>query len=339
VPFQNTGTVLENIVVLEAARVLMQVTGETGPLTLASAFAMPTRSPWRHAAKYAHEGSLTDDVLDALAQADRVRQAPPTSYPALLHACLRDDRSQGPNGALLVAVLAQHEGHPLRLWLNDLPPARARYGASLPTKADLQRLLLDLLGEADDDAGHDGLHAVATCDVPYPDSLDALQTTLARWTDDGACAARLGFLDPNVYHADGRDGPETSSDDHRAWLRALRTGPTDGGDAFGGPVVAVHFTAKRHTPTLHDDLRRLHQDGTAAGYPVSAAYMHRHYAVHASVRGCDGCDPNALADALDAAVTRAWDTWCAVAVRRDEGPARLHVYADGEETDLGTPAT
>jgi hypothetical protein len=175
---------------------------------------------------------------------------------------------------------------------------------------------------------------VRTCEAPYPGSLGALRDALAAWADGGREAARLGFLDPNAYHAAGRDGPQTARADHRAWLRTLAT-PADGDDAFAGPLVAVHFTAKRDLPTLRADLGRLHADGRAAGYPVSCAYRHRHYAVAVNVRGCAGCDPNALADALDAAMVRAWHTWHAAALHRPDAPAVLHAYADGQELDVG----
>ena len=363
-PFQNTGTLLENLVVLEAARVLLRATAAAdGPLTVATAFAMPPRGPWRYAAKYAHEDVFTDAVLDRLAAADPADlAAAPTSYAALLARCLRDDRAQGPNAALLVGLLAQRLRRPVRLWLNDLPDARARYGPSLPSRDALQATLhalapdalapdalaLDALApDSDtpaDDAGDavpeggeadafEALAAVRTCDTPYPDSFGALRDALATWAGDDREAARLGFLDPNVYHAEGRDGPQTARADHRAWLRTLATAAD--GDAFDRPLVAAHFTAKRDLPTLRADLKRLHADGQAAGYPVSCAYRHRHYAVAVNVRGCAGCDPNALADALDAAMVRAWQAWHAAALQRPDDPAVLHAYADGQELDVG----
>jgi hypothetical protein len=326
-PFQNAGTVLENLVVLAAARTLRRRTRPTdGPLDFASAFAMPPFSPWRHAEKYAHEATLAPAVLDRLRAAGAADlDAPPTSYPQLMRRCLRHRPDDGPNGALLVALLTQLGGGRLRMWLNDLPDDAARYGATLGP--------LDAIGTAADAcclrSRPDVPGAVATTGTAYPASLDHLAATLTDWSAQETPRARLGFLDPNAYFAEGKDGPHTARPDHRTWLMHL-AGAGSGGAPRAVPTVSVHFLAKRSAPERTADLQRLAEDGTAAGYAAARAYVHRHYALAVNLHGPDaaGC-----ADALDTAVADAWRTWYRVAVRRKDGPAPLRLFIDGTETD------
>jgi hypothetical protein len=119
-PVQNNGTLLENIVVAEAAQFLCHrtTTGEAhGPLDFANAFAMPPLSEWRDTAQYDYQVGLREARLDRLAEAV---DEPGGSYTALLRRCLRANRAAGPNGALLVGAIFRAAGRPARMWLNDL---------------------------------------------------------------------------------------------------------------------------------------------------------------------------------------------------------------------------
>ena len=78
-PIQNVGTLLENIVLLEAARVLASRT--TDRLALVNAFAMPPLSSWRDGAKYEYQVGFTDQVLERVVL---LPAGAPTSYSALL---------------------------------------------------------------------------------------------------------------------------------------------------------------------------------------------------------------------------------------------------------------
>jgi len=89
-PRLNYGTLLENIVVLEATRLSLDQIGGEDRLALASAFAMPPLTQcWCRPAEE------------------------PNRY------------TGGPNGALLAAMLAAQRRRAIRLWVND---DAGRYG-------------------------------------------------------------------------------------------------------------------------------------------------------------------------------------------------------------------
>lgn len=96
-PIQNIGTLLENIVLVEAARVLISQTHER--LALVNAFAMPPLGSWRDGTKYEYQVGFADQVLERVVTLPTAR---PTSYIALLWRCLQHDRAQGPNGAAVL---------------------------------------------------------------------------------------------------------------------------------------------------------------------------------------------------------------------------------------------
>lgn len=294
-PFQNTGTLLENLTLVAATRLLFSTT--EGPLDVASAFSMPPLTVWRRAERYADASPLfTIQQLDAVART--APDAAPDTYRALLHQCLAYDRLRGPNGALLIGLLAAHHGRPLRAWVEDTDAASAHYG---PTQSHLEALGT-YVSTISRPAHGSPFRALVATDTPFPECLRELRAQLTTWMRDRPAAARLGYLDPNVYAPHAASGPRTSSASHRRWLQALRKEAPDW-------AVSVHFSSNRDVRTHLQHLAHLHADAQHAGYTVSRTYRHQAHTTTVSVHSADADEALRYADALDAAVQADWAQW------------------------------
>lgn len=294
-PFQNTGTLLENLTLVAATRLLLSTT--EGLLDVASAFSMPPLTVWRRAERYADASPLfTIQQLDAVARA--APDASPHTYRALLHQCLTYDRLRGPNGALLVGLLAAQHGRPLRAWVEDTEAASAHYG---PTQSHLEALgtYVSTIGQPTDGSP---FRALVATDTPYPDCLRELRTQLSTWMRERPAAARLGYLDPNVYAPHATSGPRTSSASHRRWLQALRKGDPDW-------AVSVHFSSNRDVRSHLKHLTHLHDDARQAGYTVSRTYRHQAHTTTVSVYNSYADKALRYANALDETVQADWTQW------------------------------
>jgi hypothetical protein len=299
-PIRNMGTLLENIVLVEAMRVLSQGNHINAPIEFLNSFVMPPLSQWiDHATDY----GISAAHLDALRQG----QPPPLqTYQGLLYQCLQHPPEQpgtlGPNGALLSALLTCHAGARLRMWLNDIP--QGHYPNTLPALAAIE-VTVQAVGALPAPWCCDHL---VICETPWPGSLVApapnnLTATLQAW---GATAhARLGYLDPNRYRILNGQGPETDSSSHRTWLALLATGTPR-------PVISVHFTAHRNYTELRPEVQQLHADGVAEGYQRTLMTSHSYYHTVCNIRHPDGeAAAHQLATELQAAVQSAWAGWFA----------------------------
>lgn len=296
-PIRNMGTLLENLVLLEAFR-LLSASSPSSPLELANSFAMPPLAPW---IDHSHDACFSAEQLRRLGRSEPPE---PRSYAGLLWACLQQPPKQpgtvGPNGALLCTLLAAQQGTALRLWLNDVP--EGHYGNALPGLGAIAKDVRSLLGRSLPPGSE-----VVTCSTAYPDSLqqgaDSLRSVLAGWPD--GASARLGFLDPMRYRVSDPVPGETSSSDHRLWLRLLAAG-------FGRPVVAVHFTGHRDWARLRPEVEEIRMDAAAEGYVAALTSSWAHYHVLALVRDPAG-DGAAFdfARKLEANLEEEWRAWCA----------------------------
>jgi hypothetical protein len=127
-PLRNHGTLLEQVVLLEVARLLFEQPG-TEPVDFANSFALPLLSDWK---KGTHDAQFDAKKLLANVQ----QPGPVASYSQLLASTCAPDAKQGPNGALLIALLARWLAIPLRMWLNDDLPVVTTSLKSLPTTLD-----------------------------------------------------------------------------------------------------------------------------------------------------------------------------------------------------------
>lgn len=226
-PIQNVGTLLENLVVTEASMALLSFCHKMVPFEFVNAFAMPPLSPWR---PHAQNVGFDPGTLNKVQSERGSLLGAGAAYPALLRASLNQNPSVGPNAAMLVAAACLKAGVPCRMWLNDIRDGH--YGDAVPELEKVATLAAALC-PMECDAVND--LDVRVSDVDYPDSTLELAKVLRAWQPAGG--SRLGFLDPMRYRIQGRQGPETSSEDHRKWLRQI---------AFDGPTCAVHFTGRRY---------------------------------------------------------------------------------------------
>lgn len=292
-PFQNTGTLLENIVLIEAARGLFDRTN--GVVEWASAFSMPPLTVWRRAEQYEADSPLfTIERLNAIAAA---KPSEPDSYQAFLHQCLQHNRMLGPNGIVLVGLLAQYRRRSLRAWVEDVPMPAGHYG---PARAPLEALgtYVAALGVY----SHSPFAALDVSTTKYPDCLCDLRDALSRWQSSEPPSARLGYLDPNVYRPEGRTGPQTASADHCRWLRTLASEAVPW-------AITVHFSSNRDRAALRDSLACMHADGDAAGYDTSTSYQHLAHSTTVLVQGPSPEAAAQYAQWLHARVQAAWNTW------------------------------
>jgi hypothetical protein len=309
-PIQNIGTLLENIVVAEAALALLDVREAPGaPLEFANAFAMPPRSPW---VVHKKNAGFDDTVLDRVRDADDTAMHSAPAYARLLRANLREERTRGPNAAMLVAG-AWFGQRPYRMWLNDVPDGH--YGNAIPHLQEISELATATYGV---DGAAKGFE-VCVADTPYPDSLNELSKTLEEWDVVAPAGARLGFLDPMRYRIHGRGSAETSSEDHKRWLAHL---------AFEGHTLALQFTGHSDHPSLERELVALHEDSRSEGYSTSLCFKREHYAVFCASRSPLLETSATIMTNLENRVQRAWRTWnLQFASRLDTG---LRIYQNGE---------
>jgi hypothetical protein len=166
-PIQNIGTLIENLVVVEAAGLLLRRVGDRS-LGFATAFAMPPLSEWRPHSKAV---GISDRALR------QIRDSRDGSeFLKLLRLCLNRFPDQGPIGALLVALLARLRGSGLYLWANDIEAGH--YGNAIPALGSIEALVREILPDCK------VALTVEVCKDAYPDSLRDLRAACDRWKEN-----------------------------------------------------------------------------------------------------------------------------------------------------------
>lgn len=323
-PRLNTGTLLENLVVLEVTRVLASRPDTS--CEFATAFAMPPLTQWWH--KSDSELQMNPRLNASVIQRLLAGQLPvgaPTSLPALLRASLSNapslpvvpyaqtDATQrlpfgGPNGALLAAMLREHYGQPLRLWCNDLPGA-GRYRDDAHEAATecprTSRLAQALVHGAPSAPNLDAFSG-----QPFPQSV----AEFSAWRRP--CSVRIGFLDPDTYTAGGAPGlGQVDSNDHVLWLTNLHV------DAAS--TAGVTFFANHNGPGRPALISAFHEDARA-DFPRSVVFQHDFFMVGVKLRAPDG---DAVLATIQGNVMDAWAAWCTAVGRGADG---LTCWVDGQ---------
>jgi hypothetical protein len=279
-PIQNIGTLLENMVVTEAAAVLVDRLSAGQDLRFVTAFAMPALSEWR---SHRHCVGISPDALRQIAEAGGRSE-----FIDMMSRCLRHFPDQGPNASLLVSLVTTHRGAGLRIWANDIP--NGHYGNAIPSLHDIPRVVREILPECKPSID------ISVCDVAYPLSLDLLEKTLQAWGQSRG--ALLGFLDPMRYVRDSMPGPYTHPSDHRRWLSILREWSSS------QVSLAVHFTANNDWNSRRDELEPLRKDLIESGFPFWLEIGRQHYVVSVGSRHKE------TIEALESRVTASWSEWC-----------------------------
>jgi len=276
VPIQNVATLLENLVVAEAAIVLLDRLRPPQRLGFATAFAMPTISEWR---PHSQAVGISTAALQAVAAGGG-----DSEFIDSMRACLRRFPGQGPNAALLVSLLATRRHVGVRVWANDI--VDGHYGNAMPSLERVAERVTEILPE-----GNPFIDSVV-CELPYPSSLPRLRASVDGWIDVGAV---LGFLDPMRYVRGSCQPDETSSTDHRQWLAILRE---------RDPVLVVHFTGNRDAASLSLELAELREDLGQCGFGSWTEVQRQSYVVSVGSRNSD-----ILAE-LEGRVWGSWQAWC-----------------------------
>ncbi len=305
-PIQNVGTLLENLVVTEAALALLHRCHEREPLEFLNSFAMPPSTPW---VQHSQNGGFEQSTLDRVRAAKDSILLQGVTYPSLLRSNLQSDRGHGPNAALLVAGAALQSGVPCRMWLNDV--RKGHYGDAIPQLEQIECTARAIYGIQD---GHAPGLTVRVSDAAYPDSIADLARTLTEW-DHPLPGARLAFLDPMRYRLRDRQPAQTSSEDHRRWLAQI---------AFAGLTCAVQFTGNRASVDLERELCSLQDDAHAEGYGACRAFQRQHYVVFLAVRSPRPGEPEDGAEEIEGRVRKAWNHWGQTLARRNSWQLRVH---------------
>jgi hypothetical protein len=276
-PIQNVGSLIENMVVTETAGLLLDRMGADQDLGFATAFAMPALSEWR---PHEQDVGISSEALCQIS-----KSGGGSEFIDVMSRCLRYHPDRGPNGALLVSLLATLRRAGLSLWANDV--VHGHYGNAIPSLENIAGIVQEIVPEFSPTV------IVNVCDAPYPSSLDNLRMTLRGWKHH--VGALLGFLDPMRYVRDSRLGPYTHSADHRRWLAILRE---------LGPSLAVHFTANSDSASLLAELDALREDLKQSDLPFWLEIRRQHYVVSVGAP-----DIEAL-DALESRMMASWAAWC-----------------------------
>jgi hypothetical protein len=275
-PIQNIGTLIENIVVTEAASSVLDRSDGNGCVGFVSAFAMPTLSEWR---PHAQATGMSSNALDQIS-----RGADGTDFLRTMSRILSFGRDRGPNGVLLAAVLAGLRGARLRVWANDI--TNGHYGNAIPSLMKVGELANQIV------PGSQPVASVAVSDTPYPRSLDCLASTLENWKDIGGL---VGFLDPMRYITDSTPGPYSRPSDHRRWLSILRQRT---------PLAAVHFTGNSDFTSFFAELNNLRRDLVESGIEYWVEFKRQHYVVSV------GSPSRELLTVIEERTRSSWRGWC-----------------------------
>ncbi len=276
-PIQNVGTLIENLVVTEAAAVLLDCVAPGQSLGFATAFAMPPLSEWR---PHNQAVGMSTNALQGIRNSSGG-----TDFLEVMRACLLHSVEEGPSGTLLVGLLAALRGKQLQVWANDIE--EGHYGNAIPALEQLEATVRNILPSSGASL------KMSVCSTPYPDSINDLKEAIARWRPEVDVV--LGFLDPMRYVREPRGGPYTSSPDHRQWLRALRSPRVS---------LAVQFTGNSDYHSLSAELSALRSDLEEMGFPFSIEVRRQHYVVSVGSRTPD------LLDLVEAKTRSSWNAWC-----------------------------
>lgn len=206
-PRANVGTLLENIVLVETTKYLLNRTTNGSVIDFVNSFAMPPLSEWRlKNSDYGLDGMALDRV-STLRDLD-------IDYTSLMSACTGYDSTRGPNGALLVNMILCISNRVGRFWLNDAPDEEMRYTNEPFCLSELNAAAASVL------RSKSSLSEIASCQRYFPESMDDLESQLEVWRKQPA-VARIGYLDPDMYSTTRAepDSPHTDSESVRRFLQ------------------------------------------------------------------------------------------------------------------------
>lgn len=302
-PRANEGTLLENIVLVEAARTLCELTADGDTIDFVNSFVMPPLSKWNSKPK---DNGMTTEALSNIAKCQDAGRG----YANSMKASLNFQPDSGPNGALLTALTLKMNKREGRFWLNDLEEQETRYKGERFQLHQVEEVANQILAVPSSN------WTIETCPDFFPESLGNLAARLGRWS---APAARLGYLDPDFYSPTDRDpqSPQTDSASVRTFLETLLGG-------LSIPVISVHFTCNQMTEVFAAQIAGLCEDGKTTGFE-SCHFTHGRFATVVHFANT----PQSFGAEFVQRVNGSWSEWARLALKRKR-PYVLHSYIGGE---------
>ncbi len=311
-PRLNYGTLLENLIVLEVTRLCFDHSAQAEATAFASSFAMPPLTEcWCTSEDAINSPAFNHAFLLEVAAGQNAEQT--QTLQELWSLCIINQPdlpicdfraaqpdnirhgTGGPNGALLVAILAAQRGRTIHAWVND---DGGRYGQEPPSEPSAQSELPASLAVAGALSGTPA-NGTITGDLGlFPGTI----TTLQEWlTHSGAnINTRIGFLDPDNYD----QGPtRVDPVDHQHWLRVLAMDCER--------VLSVLFSTCRNRGPGNADRNQLiarFQSDEVELYPQSLVFEYGIYQTGVKIRWPVNQIDELVAD-LRRRVRDAWHGW------------------------------
>jgi hypothetical protein len=229
-PRLNYGTLLENVVSLEVARLGFDRSADDEALAFATAFAMPplTQCWARSMTEQNNSPAFNNAFLSQLAAGQNTPQSLREAWaicisntPAVPVCRLRVAQpdnclynSGGPNGALLAAMLAAQRTREIHVWVND---DGGRYGEVPLALPSSQSEVPNTLARGAVLVGAQANGTAMYEPGMFPGTIPGLQAWLAQGAGN-TTTVRVGFLDPDNY-AEGQT--QVTRDQHQRWLHIL----------------------------------------------------------------------------------------------------------------------
>lgn len=321
-PRLNYGTLLENVVTLEVARLGFDYSDRVGVLAFATAFAMPPLTEcW---AKTANERKISPFFNECfLSQLTELATTPYSLQKAWV-ACVQNvlnlpfcrfrvaDNENlryefaGPNAALLVAMLATHLRREIRIWAND---NGERYGEVNPAVPNSQSELERTVEYGARLLGADPIGSVNYVGTNFPDSIDALSEWLTQGAGNAA-TVRVGFLDPDNY-AEGNT--QVTRWQHQNWLRVL----AEGRERAFSAMYSFCMNRGPQNANRNQRLAWFHAD-ECERYPRSLVFEYGNHQTGVKIRWPEA-KIDEISGKLRERVNNAWSSW-----HERLGPLTIH---------------
>ncbi|HZI11232.1 MAG TPA: hypothetical protein VE153_12675 [Myxococcus sp.] len=324
-PRLNYGTLLENLVVTEVARACLRATDSSSSVVFASSFAMP---PLTQCWAKRTDGRNSPGFGEVFVRGLRGQQRAVTTSlrdmwgrcvinkPRLPVSRLRDTQLEyvayeyeGPNGALLVAMLANAEGRELHQWIND---DGGRYGEVPPTQPSSASEVPRTMEHAASLNEKPAIGSATYVPGRFPNTVSELQRWLTAEPAARACV-RVGFLDPDNY-VEG--DASVSQDGHQRWLCALAS------ECDHAVSVLFMMCQNRGTANQERDHKLRQFDGDEKSlFSRSIVFEHGNFQTGVKVRWPADTVEEFVSE-LSRRVQKGWSQW-------REGMKGLTVHVDG----------
>jgi len=262
-PKANIGSLLENIVLFEAIKLLIAYKS-VAVVDFINPFAMPPLSNWSDATDHSLSENTRKRVWYQLKKESEIAK--------LFEKLYDHDKDLGPSGSLLAALLLKQNELTGRFWLNDLPSddQYLRYPDPPVDLGDVESAACKILKREKPADWWD----IEICREPFPDSLTQLKNTLQTWNRSNGAQIRIGYLDPDSYTTNDPN-PEQAQTDRESVKSFLQHLSQD----FEGEIACVKYLYGTTTERRHELTKDLRTVGAETSYEFTSFGSGNHMAV------------------------------------------------------------